>query len=135
MGARSALIVPLYARRQVLGALTFVRRAPAVPFDEQEQALAADLGQRPAVRTPAAHRRAAPALAAARPDRSGPRPARRPLCGRAGRGGRRLVRRLPAAGRFGGSRHRRRGRPRPGGGCPHGPAAQHAARTGRRRRG
>ncbi|MET8631723.1 GAF domain-containing SpoIIE family protein phosphatase [Streptomyces sp. NPDC004680] len=46
LGAESALIVPMHVRRQVLGALTFVRRAPAAPFDEQEQALAADLGHR-----------------------------------------------------------------------------------------
>ncbi|MFI2645116.1 PP2C family protein-serine/threonine phosphatase [Streptomyces sp. NPDC018610] len=46
LGAETALIVPMRVRRQALGALTFVRRAPAAPFDEQEQALAADLGQR-----------------------------------------------------------------------------------------
>ncbi|MFJ6539860.1 PP2C family protein-serine/threonine phosphatase [Streptomyces sp. NPDC091385] len=46
LGAETALIVPLRARRQALGALTLVRRAPATPFDEQEQALAADLGHR-----------------------------------------------------------------------------------------
>jgi sigma-B regulation protein RsbU (phosphoserine phosphatase) len=46
LGAGTALIVPMRVRRQALGALTFVRRAPAVAFDEQEQALAADLGHR-----------------------------------------------------------------------------------------
>ncbi|MEU3347524.1 GAF domain-containing SpoIIE family protein phosphatase [Streptomyces sp. NPDC006700] len=46
LGAETALIVPMGVRREALGALTFVRRAPAVPFDEQEQALAADLGHR-----------------------------------------------------------------------------------------
>ncbi|MBY8866159.1 SpoIIE family protein phosphatase [Streptomyces sp. RCPT1-4] len=46
LGAETALIVPMRVRRQALGALTFVRRAPAAPFDEQEQALAADLGHR-----------------------------------------------------------------------------------------
>ncbi|MEU6284413.1 GAF domain-containing SpoIIE family protein phosphatase [Streptomyces sp. NPDC047028] len=46
LGAETALITPMRVRRQVLGALTFVRRAPAVPFDEQEQALAADLAHR-----------------------------------------------------------------------------------------
>ncbi|MEU6476563.1 GAF domain-containing SpoIIE family protein phosphatase [Streptomyces sp. NPDC047017] len=46
LGGETALIVPMRVRRQVLGALTFVRRAPAAPFDEQEQALAADLGHR-----------------------------------------------------------------------------------------
>ncbi|MFD4953563.1 PP2C family protein-serine/threonine phosphatase [Streptomyces sp. NPDC058451] len=46
LGAETALIVPMSVRREALGALTFVRRAPAVPFDEQERALAADLGHR-----------------------------------------------------------------------------------------
>ncbi|MFE7235031.1 PP2C family protein-serine/threonine phosphatase [Streptomyces sp. NPDC001231] len=46
LGAETALIVPMGVRREALGALTFVRRAPAVPFDEQEQVLAADLGHR-----------------------------------------------------------------------------------------
>ncbi|MFH9980982.1 PP2C family protein-serine/threonine phosphatase [Streptomyces sp. NPDC017179] len=46
LGAETALIVPMSVRRDALGALTFVRRAPAVPFDEQERALAADLGHR-----------------------------------------------------------------------------------------
>ncbi|WP_030421779.1 GAF domain-containing SpoIIE family protein phosphatase [Streptomyces sp. SCSIO 75703] len=46
LGAGSALIVPMRVRQQTLGALTFVRHAPAAPFDEQEQALAADLGHR-----------------------------------------------------------------------------------------
>lgn len=46
LGAASVLIVPMRVRREALGALTFVRRAPALPFDEDEQALAADLGQR-----------------------------------------------------------------------------------------
>ncbi|MFJ8601475.1 PP2C family protein-serine/threonine phosphatase [Streptomyces shenzhenensis] len=49
LGARSALIVPMRVRRQQLGALTFVRRAASAPFDEQEQALAADLGHRAAL--------------------------------------------------------------------------------------
>ncbi|SFY47583.1 PP2C family protein-serine/threonine phosphatase [Streptomyces sp. F-1] len=48
LGARSALIVPMRVRRQELGALTFVRRTET-PFDEQEQALAADLGHRAAL--------------------------------------------------------------------------------------
>ncbi|MET9172344.1 SpoIIE family protein phosphatase [Streptomyces misionensis] len=48
LGARSALIVPMRVRRQELGALTFVRRT-RTPFDEQEQALAADLGHRAAL--------------------------------------------------------------------------------------
>lgn len=46
LGAGNALIVPMRVRRQALGALTFVRHAPALPFDEQEQAIAADLGHR-----------------------------------------------------------------------------------------
>ncbi|MFD8613515.1 MULTISPECIES: PP2C family protein-serine/threonine phosphatase [unclassified Streptomyces] len=46
LGAGTALIVPMRVRRQTLGALTFVRRAPGAVFDEQEQALAADLGHR-----------------------------------------------------------------------------------------
>ncbi|MYU11639.1 SpoIIE family protein phosphatase [Streptomyces sp. SID8361] len=46
LDAGTALIVPMRVRRRTLGALTFVRRAPAVPFDEQERALAADLGHR-----------------------------------------------------------------------------------------
>ncbi|MFC4328074.1 PP2C family protein-serine/threonine phosphatase [Streptomyces andamanensis] len=46
LDAGTALIVPMLVRRQVLGALTFVRRAPGAVFDEQEQALAADLGHR-----------------------------------------------------------------------------------------
>ncbi|CDR05490.1 PP2C family protein-serine/threonine phosphatase [Streptomyces iranensis] len=46
LGAETALIVPMRVRRQALGALTFLRRAPAVPFDEQERTLAADLGHR-----------------------------------------------------------------------------------------
>jgi sigma-B regulation protein RsbU (phosphoserine phosphatase) len=46
LGAETALIVPMRVRRQVLGALTFVRHAPAASFDDQEQALAADLGHR-----------------------------------------------------------------------------------------
>ncbi|WP_240529089.1 PP2C family protein-serine/threonine phosphatase [Streptomyces antioxidans] len=46
LGAETALIVPMRVRRQALGALTFLRRAPAAPFDEQERALAADLGHR-----------------------------------------------------------------------------------------
>ncbi|MFE6667462.1 PP2C family protein-serine/threonine phosphatase [Streptomyces sp. NPDC057697] len=46
LGAETSLIVPMRVRRQTLGALTFVRRAPADPFDEQEQAIAADLGHR-----------------------------------------------------------------------------------------
>ncbi|TXJ79467.1 GAF domain-containing protein [Streptomyces lavendulae] len=49
LGAHSALIVPMRVRRQELGALTFVRRTGAPPFDEQEQALAADLGHRAAL--------------------------------------------------------------------------------------
>lgn len=46
VGAETALIVPMRVRRHTLGALTFIRRAPALAFDEQEQALAADLGHR-----------------------------------------------------------------------------------------
>lgn len=46
LGADIALIVPMRVRRRALGALTFVRRAPAAAFDDQEQALAADLGHR-----------------------------------------------------------------------------------------
>ena len=46
LGVGSALIVPMRVRRHALGALTFARRAPAAPFDEQEQAIAADLGHR-----------------------------------------------------------------------------------------
>ncbi len=49
LGAHSALIVPMRVRRQGLGALTFVRRTGAPAFDEQEQALAADLGHRAAL--------------------------------------------------------------------------------------
>ncbi|MFE5077570.1 PP2C family protein-serine/threonine phosphatase [Streptomyces halstedii] len=46
LGARTALIVPLRMRQQVLGALTVIRRAPQEVFDAQERALAADLGHR-----------------------------------------------------------------------------------------
>jgi hypothetical protein len=48
LGAETVLIVPMRVRRQVLGAITFVRHTPSIPFDEQEQeqALAADLGHR-----------------------------------------------------------------------------------------
>ena len=49
LGAHSALIVPMRVRRQGLGALTFGRRTGAPAFDEQEQALAADLGHRAAL--------------------------------------------------------------------------------------
>ncbi|MCS0603691.1 SpoIIE family protein phosphatase [Streptomyces sp. LP11] len=45
LGARTALVVPMRVRRQELGALTLVRRSGDA-FDEQEQSLAADLGQR-----------------------------------------------------------------------------------------
>ncbi|MFF9350378.1 PP2C family protein-serine/threonine phosphatase [Streptomyces sp. NPDC014734] len=46
LGARTALIVPMRVRRQALGALTFVRRATAPAFDEEDRALAVDLGHR-----------------------------------------------------------------------------------------
>ncbi|WP_326701336.1 SpoIIE family protein phosphatase [Streptomyces sp. NBC_01754] len=46
LGARTALITPMRMRRQTLGALTMIRRAPDDPFDEQERVLAVDLGHR-----------------------------------------------------------------------------------------
>ncbi|GAA2678307.1 hypothetical protein GCM10010400_46920 [Streptomyces aculeolatus] len=46
VGAETALIVPMRVRRNTLGALTFIRYARDLPFDEQEQTLATDLGQR-----------------------------------------------------------------------------------------
>ncbi|WP_181787509.1 PP2C family protein-serine/threonine phosphatase [Streptomyces phytophilus] len=46
VGAETAVIVPMRVRRHTLGALTFIRYSRDLPFDEQEQALATDLGQR-----------------------------------------------------------------------------------------
>ena len=46
LGAGSVLIVPMRVRRQVLGAISLVRHSPHISFDDQEQALAADLGHR-----------------------------------------------------------------------------------------
>ncbi|SFE46611.1 Serine phosphatase RsbU, regulator of sigma subunit [Actinacidiphila alni] len=46
LDARSALIVPLQARRTVLGALSVFRAARAAEFDREDVALASDLGHR-----------------------------------------------------------------------------------------
>ncbi|MDX3853718.1 GAF domain-containing SpoIIE family protein phosphatase [Streptomyces sp. AK02-01A] len=47
--AGSALIVPMSARRQVLGAIILVRPASTAGFDEEDTALAVDLGHRAAL--------------------------------------------------------------------------------------
>ncbi|MFI5759002.1 PP2C family protein-serine/threonine phosphatase [Streptomyces sp. NPDC051569] len=49
LGAGQVLVVPLQARRQVLGALSFLRPAAGPLFDEGERALAAELGHRAAL--------------------------------------------------------------------------------------
>ncbi|MBC3843296.1 SpoIIE family protein phosphatase [Streptacidiphilus sp. 4-A2] len=46
LDAATVLIVPLQARRTVLGALTLVRSAAAARFDQQEVSFASDLGHR-----------------------------------------------------------------------------------------
>ena len=49
LGFASAVVVPLRARRQVLGALTLVRTSPAHPYDAEDEATAADLARRAAL--------------------------------------------------------------------------------------
>ncbi|WP_229759007.1 PP2C family protein-serine/threonine phosphatase [Peterkaempfera bronchialis] len=46
LDAGPVLIVPMRARRQVLGALTLIRPPQAEPFDAEDQSLASDLGHR-----------------------------------------------------------------------------------------
>lgn len=49
LGAGSALIVPLQARRQVLGAISFLRHATGPSFNADERELAAELAHRAAL--------------------------------------------------------------------------------------
>src|SRR6185295_7848757 len=46
IGVTSAVVVPMSARGRVLGAILLGRGAPARPFDEQDLAVAEDLGRR-----------------------------------------------------------------------------------------
>jgi PAS domain S-box-containing protein len=46
VGCAHALVTPLSVRHQVLGAMTWVRTDPGLPFTEQDEVLAAEIGRR-----------------------------------------------------------------------------------------
>ena len=49
LGLQSALVVPLIAHGEILGAMTFCRVTPNVPYDERDLALAQQLAERAAI--------------------------------------------------------------------------------------
>lgn len=138
MGANSAVVAPLRARQEIMGAVTVARTGGAEPFTGEDLPLVDDLVRNLALgvdnvrlyqTTQDIAERLQHSLLPVLPDVPHLRMAARyaPLLRhRAGR--RRLVRQLRGAQRQYGTGHRGRGGTRSGGGDRHEPAAQHAPR-------
>jgi PAS domain S-box-containing protein len=142
VGYGSAMVVPLASGSTVLGVICVLSGADQEPFSADDLASAADIGRRAGLALQNAQlferQRTAVEVLQRSMLTALPQPeslelvARYRPGGAGGPGRRRLVRRLPAAGRRHGAGHRRRDRARHRGRGGDGPAAQPAARHGLR---